>query len=56
MDAPRGDDLSEREQVVEILTKAAVRYFTRTIEPESSQDSPTVPQSGLSSSRNDRSL
>lgn len=56
MDAPRDDDPSRRELLVEILTRAVIRYLTETTEPKSSQDSPTVPQSGLSSSANDRSL
>ena len=57
MDAPRDDDpYTTREQVVELLSKAVIRLLTETNEPESSRDSRTVPQSGLSSSRNHRSL
>ncbi len=45
-----------RSKVVDLLAIAAIRYLTRPTEPNSENNSPTLPNSGLSSSRNDRSL
>ncbi len=45
-----------RSEVVDLLAAAAVRYLTRSTEPNPENNSPTLPDSGLSSSRNDRSL
>ncbi len=51
---PLRDD--DRSKVVDLLAIVAVRYLTRSTEPNSENNSPTLPDSGLSSSRNDRSL
>ena len=45
-----------RHTVIEILAKAAVRYFIRAVGEESQETSPESTQTGLSSSQNDRSL